>query len=98
MDSLKCPRCGAEIAAKGKGRPPVYCGPTCRRDAEYELRRVQSHLVYAERARLREVMETVGNSYRQRYVDAWGVEITALQERLRALLVHHNDDATLRST
>ncbi len=44
-----CVKCGLPLSQPAKGRPRIYCGPSCRRAAEFELRRVQNALVVAER-------------------------------------------------
>src|SRR3954447_2291050 len=46
----KCPRCRADLDQKDRpGRPRRYCGELCRRDAEYEIRRIQRRLEHSER-------------------------------------------------
>lgn len=50
MTAEKCRVCSSPLAVRaGPGRPRSYCGPLCRRAAEYEIRRVQSLLLRAER-------------------------------------------------
>jgi hypothetical protein len=40
-----CLKCGAELErAAGPGRPPSYCGATCKRLVEYEIRRLDRRL------------------------------------------------------
>ncbi len=39
-----CVKCGSDLKIPKTGRKPRYCGPACRRAAEYELRRVQRTL------------------------------------------------------
>jgi hypothetical protein len=47
-----CVMCGAVLPrANPVGRPACYCSTTCRRAAEYGLRRVQSHLERVEMQR-----------------------------------------------
>lgn len=46
---MKC-RCGEPLTAPDTGRPPTYCSTTCRRSAEYELRRHQQLLLKAQKA------------------------------------------------
>jgi hypothetical protein len=48
-----CLKCGTPIsAAPGPGRPPTYCGETCRRLTEFELRRLDRRLSrYADELR-----------------------------------------------
>jgi hypothetical protein len=48
----RCPRCGTAFLPGTRGRPKVYCGPTCRRDAERYAERLpawQAELAEAER-------------------------------------------------
>lgn len=47
-----CPICGTALPApKPTGRPATYCGPRCKRMAEFELRRLQSRLERLEDSR-----------------------------------------------
>ncbi len=40
-----CLKCGAPLPEPpATGRPPVYCGPGCRRAVEYEVRRITRRL------------------------------------------------------
>ncbi len=40
-----CPSCGLPVSPhEGAGRPPVYCGEPCRRQAEFTLRRLYRRL------------------------------------------------------
>lgn len=41
-----CVKCGADLPDPGEkgGRPARYCGETCRRAAEFEIRRIQTEL------------------------------------------------------
>lgn len=48
MTGRSCLKCGEPLAEQVRGRPSIYCGPVCRRAAEFELRRVQNALVVAE--------------------------------------------------
>ncbi len=44
-----CLKCGAPLPAPpATGRPPVYCGPGCRRAVEYEVRRITRRLEHNE--------------------------------------------------
>ena len=43
-------RCGAVLVRPATGRPPRYCSTSCRRAAEYDLRRAQQLLTRAERS------------------------------------------------
>ena len=42
-------KCGTELEKPATGRPPRYCSTTCRRSAEYELRRWQTLLLTAQK-------------------------------------------------
>jgi hypothetical protein len=48
VDNLICRVCGATLEPAGIGRPPRYCSITCRRSAEYELKRTNRHLERVE--------------------------------------------------
>ncbi|CCF85577.1 hypothetical protein [Nitrolancea hollandica] len=43
-NTLTCRVCGAELMLPRTGRPPRYCTVTCRRAAEYALKRTNRHL------------------------------------------------------
>jgi len=94
-----CPKCGADVPQKpGKGRPAVYCGVTCRKAAEYELRRLQRALEAAEdrlRANERRCAEIRlhGQSSYGGTLSRWEeavtldlAEVAGLEARLRVLL------------
>ena len=53
MEKVDCKFCGREIPDQQRGRPAIYCGETCRRAAEMEIRRVNERLSGLE-ARLSE--------------------------------------------
>ena len=55
---VECLKCGAALEPRATGRPPTYCGPVCRRAAEFELRRLQRRLEVAERE-VKDARETV---------------------------------------
>lgn len=87
-----CARCGGPVEqSSGPGRPRSYCGAVCRRQSEYELRRVERHIASVEtllrRARFAEAMAP---KYRRKPVDPavafWQAERAALEGRLRELL------------
>lgn len=43
--AITCLKCRAPLPVRsGTGRPAVYCGETCRRLAEYEIRRLDRRL------------------------------------------------------
>lgn len=102
---VTCPRCGAALPpAAPTGRPRVYCGPVCRRDAEYALRRLQGHLTTAERSlqsarfalELAEAfpyemrLPTVGAATRR--VKFWTDEVDRLAAGLRFALADLSED------
>ncbi len=87
-----CLMCGGGIEQPATGRPRVYCGPTCRRAAEYELRRLQSRLAVAEK-RAMLAGEVVATAYDagersapRKGLNYWQAEVQRLQGRLLALL------------
>lgn len=43
-NTLTCRVCSAELTLPRTGRPPRYCTVTCRRTAEYALKRANRHL------------------------------------------------------
>lgn len=46
---MTCARCRATFEREpGPGRPPAYCGVTCRRLAEYEIRRLDRRIAVYE--------------------------------------------------
>lgn len=51
LDPSTCRVCGAPLERKPVGRPPRYCSTTCRRAAEYALKRHNSHLLRLETQR-----------------------------------------------
>ncbi len=53
---MQCVKCGSDLKIPKTGRKPRYCGPACRRAAEFELRRLQNAL---------ENQEMLESSYRQ---------------------------------
>jgi hypothetical protein len=87
-----CLMCGAPLEQPTTGHPRVYCGTTCRRAAEYALRRVQSLLLVAEKtelaARAALELEDFADERRERRKVArwWAGEVARLQGRLRELL------------
>lgn len=86
-----CLICRSRLQQPATGRPRVYCGPTCRRAAEYEIRRTQSLLLAAEKAELRYRGEWLtGPEWRassaEKAAHYWDLEAAKLRERLRTLL------------
>ncbi len=85
-----CVVCGKPLLQPATGRPRSYCGQTCRRVAEYELRRVQSLLLAAEKASQRARAAHADNTWDKpstlRLVKFWEGEVRRLQNRLYQLL------------
>ena len=46
-----CIVCEAPLTKPRTGRNPRYCSTTCRRSAEYALKRINTHLLYLEARR-----------------------------------------------
>jgi len=92
----ECLMCGTALEQPATGRPRVYCGVPCRRASEYELRRVQSLLLTAERQEQRaRVAHEVGSFDRPATRHAlkwWAAEVQQLKARQRALLAGVRDD------
>lgn len=85
-----CAKCGDVLEQPSTGRPPTYCGPTCRRASEYELRRLQRRLESAERnvEHARESMEFgyAPLAQRRKRLAFAEQQLADLEERLRVLL------------
>ena len=96
-----CARCRAPIEQSASGgRPRSYCGAVCRRESEYELRRVERALAGAEgKLRLARLAVATALPYVRssradpRAVTFWEEEVAVLEERLRALLSESSDPA-----
>ncbi|MBL8340036.1 MAG: hypothetical protein JNL30_01110 [Rubrivivax sp.] len=85
-----CLKCSAPIElAPGPGRPPRYCGVTCKRLVEYEVRRLDKRIAAYE-LELRGLQfdgpDLVDNAQRQKRMRALRGWIRTDQERLRVLL------------
>ena len=88
-----CPSCGTPFGPRpGPGRPGVYCGESCRRLAEFELRLIARRLdksicslraLQAEGASPPFDLEADERRRKMRALRKW---IAEDQERLRALL------------
>lgn len=82
-------RCGEEFEVPKTGRPPRFCSVSCRRSAEYELRRVQQLLVRAEKAlqdaRLAEATEFGTQHTRRR--EWWEAERERLYDDLEQIFI-----------
>jgi hypothetical protein len=86
----QCAKCAADLHQPPTGRRKTYCGPACRRAAEYELRRLQRRIEAAERTldRAREELEFGYGDTRskRKRVNFAQRHLEQLEERLRALL------------
>lgn len=72
---LQCIKCGSPLAPKaGTGRPAIYCGESCRRLVEYEIRRLDRRIAAYE-------LELRG----LRYDGPDDFDDTERQKRMRAL-------------
>ena len=90
-----CLMCGSPLVHPATGRPRTYCGPTCRRAAEFELRRVQSQLAMAERMEIRAravVASTYMPQHERKAVRFWNKETLRLRSRLLELLAGSQPD------
>lgn len=95
MSSEKCKKCRAEIGHSQSrvGRPKRYCSPSCRRAAEFELRRLNDHLTALE-GLLMHVRQAIARRDPMGF-DGWGKpalaevriaeEIARLEARLKEL-------------
>jgi hypothetical protein len=84
-----CVRCAAPLAKPATGRPPSYCSTTCRRAAEFELRRCERRLerLEAKASDLRiEGAAPSGHDWHGRRLARVFVEIKRYERRLEALL------------
>lgn len=93
-----CSGCGSKLEQSATGRPKVYCGPVCRRAAEYALRRVQSLLMRAEQkaqdaaARAVSGVEPWQRKSGEQAVEFWRGEVARLRSELRVLLTSSTAD------
>lgn len=89
VEIRRCRECGADVPrAHVRGRPPVYCSKTCRRLAEFRIRRVnrqldalETQLAYAQHARWYGTAKG-----RQKWVTELEALVRAAEARLRELL------------
>jgi len=92
--------CGSLLDQPETGRPRVYCSVPCRRAAEYELRRVQSLLLTAERheqqCRAAHEIDSFDRPSTRRALKWWTGEVAGLKARQRALLAGGRDDGAER--
>lgn len=61
-EKRECVKCTAALPEQATGRPRVYCGVTCRRAGEHEIRRIIRALERLEEQR-RELKHTKRDSY-----------------------------------
>lgn len=92
-----CGECGGDLPAPAAtGRPATYCGPVCRRAAEYGIRRAQILLTRAERAeqdaRCKAATE---DNWRAKDFEAkekfWAAEVDRLRGVMRGVLAGVED-------
>lgn len=92
-DELKC-RCGVALDRPATGRPPRYCSTSCRRSAEYDVRRAQSLLLRAEKAlqdaRLHAELDH-GDVW-AREAAWWRAEVLRLEDDLEQVLMIQEGD------
>jgi hypothetical protein len=100
MTSATCPKCGGDVGRTGaRGPVGTYCGPWCRRAAEFELRRMQRRLERAEvefevkRRRVEQLAAGVVHAYSDHQRKLARVEfeqaerlVAELEARMRLLL------------
>jgi hypothetical protein len=90
-----CLMCDSPLVQPATGHPRVYCGVPCRRAAEYELRRVQSLLLTAERmhqrCRAAHEIDSFDRPSTRRALKWWTSEVAQLKARQRALLAGEVD-------
>lgn len=98
---MNCTKCGAPLeAVPGPGRPSNYCGTTCRRLVEYEIRRLDRRIAGYE-FQLREEqadrnapaawIDNLGRTRTQRINDLrkW---VRADEQRLRELIAGNQSE------
>lgn len=86
-----CRECGERVTQARTGRPRVYCGSTCRRAAEYELRRLRALLSRAgQREQDARAKRAVAEQWQvetaDRLVEFWSAEVDRLRSALRGAL------------
>ncbi len=92
MRASSCARCGSPVQQPSSGRPRVYCAVGCRRAVEYELRRLDAAVRYAERqftlARARRAVARHAEDLQaaQQLVDFWATESDEVKDLLEQLL------------
>ena len=86
-----CLICGGVLVQSAVGRPRRYCGPVCRRAAEYAIRRAQALLLRAARgAQSAALLVLTCESWQRREAETrrgfWEAEVERLEGELRELL------------
>ena len=94
-EKLACVKCGSPIGRQpGPGRPPIFCGPICRAQSAYEVRRIQRRLevlelrrsgLRAEEGLRRELRDYLGRTRQEQLADI-EQQIKADEDRLALLL------------
>ena len=91
-----CPECGQRFTrGVGRGRPARYCGPVCRRAAEFALTRTHGLLRRAQQRWQDACLDVAmqgkysGNSA-VRHRDFWAGEVERLKGELRLLLTSND--------
>lgn len=86
----QCIKCGSPLAPKaGTGRPAIYCGESCRRLVEYEIRRLDRRIAGYElelRGLRYDGPDDFDDTERQKRMRALRRWITEDEARLLALL------------
>jgi hypothetical protein len=89
----ECLVCGEPLTKPKTGRPPRYCSTTCRRSAEFSIKRLNAHLLQLEARRdhLRRRLQTdkLYASHRrdlERQVQALDSDCGRYQAELTALI------------
>lgn len=83
---MHCLVCRKPLERPENGRPPSYCSTSCRRAAEYELRRLQRRLQALEDQASRE--RILGNAVLAERISS---EVKRAELRLLQLLDRHPD-------
>ena len=92
-----CRICGAPLITPVTGRPPTYCGASCRKFADHGIRRADREIeriareVSATRAELATATRPVPTGLTVR-LDAWEYEQPLAEERLQMLLGGADDE------
>jgi hypothetical protein len=93
-EKLRCVKCGSPLQAPATGRPPTYCGETCREAAAYEIKRLNPRLESLENnaSKAREYIAVEfpdpfkPEGYREKRLAFYQEEIATCEARLQELL------------